>query len=150
MKKQSARVHFVDKLEKLPELDWQNKKRKHRRTTLTEENRKNTIIWQIDSWEKLFTEIDRNSDRILKIILDIPTIYTKYLNQANNADKLYNQIWIVALGLEQELQISNNEKAKAITLLEAQVTRLNWYKKIIDMFQNSFFAKKDQSQQSIE
>ncbi len=28
-----------------------------------------------------------NFDRVLKMILDIRTIYTKYLNQANNANK---------------------------------------------------------------
>ena len=37
------------------------------------------------------------------MILDIRTIYTKYLNQANNTDKQYNQIQTIALGLEQEL-----------------------------------------------
>ena len=59
---------------------------------LAEKDRKTTAAWQIDSREKLFIEIDGNPDEVLKMILDIRTIYTKYLNQANNADKQYNQI----------------------------------------------------------
>ena len=47
--------------------------------------------------------MDRNPNGVLKMILDMRTIYTKYLNQANNADKQCNQIRTVALGLEQEL-----------------------------------------------
>ena len=86
----------------------------------------------------------------MKIVLDIRTIYIKYLNQANNANKWYNQIWIVALGLEQELQISSNKKTEAITLLEAQVAKSNQYKKIINILQNFFLAKKNQPQQSIK
>ena len=86
-KERSTSVHFEDELEKLPEPDWQNEERKYRRTTLAEEDRKNTAAWRIDSQEKLFTEMDRNSDRVLKMILDMHTIYTKYLNQANNANK---------------------------------------------------------------
>ena len=54
----------------------------------------------------------------MKIILDMRIIYTKYLNQANNADNQYNQIQTVDLGLEQKLQISNNERTEIITLLE--------------------------------
>ena len=79
-KKQSASVYFENELEKLPEPDWQNKKRKYRRTILAEESQKNTAAWQIDSQEKLFIEMDRNSDGVLKMILDMRTIYTKYLN----------------------------------------------------------------------
>lgn len=36
--------------------------------------------------------MNRNPDEILKMISDMRTIYTKYLNQANNADKQYNPI----------------------------------------------------------
>ena len=91
-KKRSTSVHFEDELEKLPEPNWRNKKRKYRRTTLAEEDRENNAAWQINSQEKLFTEMDRNPDGVLKMILDMRTIYTKYLNQANNADEQYNQI----------------------------------------------------------
>ena len=86
-KKRSASVHFEDELEKLLEPDWQNKKYKHRCTMLAKKNRKNTAAWQIDSQEKLFTKIDRNLDGVLKMIFDMRTIHTKYLNQANNANK---------------------------------------------------------------
>ena len=102
-KERSTSVHFEDELEKSPEPDWRNKERKYRRPTLVEKDRENTAAWQIDSQEKLFTEMDRNPDGVLKMILDMRTIYTKYLNQANNADKQCNQIRTVALGLEQEL-----------------------------------------------
>lgn len=51
----------------------------------------------------LFIEIDSNSDKFLKMILDMRTIYIKYLNQLNNANKYYHQIRIIALRLEQEL-----------------------------------------------
>ncbi len=94
--------------------------------------------------------MDRNPDGVLKMILDMRTIYTEYLDQANNADKQYNQIRSVASGLEQELQISNDERTEAITLLEAPVAKSNRYEKIIDTLQNSLPAKKDQPQQSIE
>ena len=94
--------------------------------------------------------MDRNSDGVLKMILDMHTIYTKYLNQANNANNQCNQIQTVALKLDQELQISNNERTEAITLLEAQIAKSNRYKKFIDTLQNSFPAKKDQLQQSIK
>ena len=91
-KEQSATVHFDDESERLQELDWRNEERKHRCTTLAEEDRKTTAAWQIDSREKLFIEMDGNPDGVLKMILDMCTIYTKYLNQANNADEQYNQI----------------------------------------------------------
>lgn len=77
-------------------------------------------------------------------------IYTEYLNQTNYIDKYCITIQIIALWLQQELQISNNERQKAITLFKAQVAKSNQYKNIIDMLQNSFFAKQDHPQQSIE
>ena len=118
-KERSASVYFEDELEKSLEPDWRNEERKHRHTTLAEDDRENTAAWRIDSREKLFTEMDRNHDGVLKMILDMRTIYTEYLDQANNADEQYNQIRTVALGLEQELQISNDERTEALTLLEA-------------------------------
>ena len=134
----------------MPEPDWQNKERKHRRATLAEKDCDNTITWQIDSREKLLTEMDKNPNRVLTMILDMRNIYTKYLNQANHANKQCKEIRTIALGLEQELQISNNEKQEAITLLGSQVAKSNQYKKIIDTLQNSLSAKPDQPQQSIE
>ena len=54
---------------------------------LAEKNCKNIAVWQIDSQKKLFSEIDKNPDRVLKMILDMCTIYIKYLNQTNTANK---------------------------------------------------------------
>ena len=59
------------------------------------------------------------------MILDMHTIYTKYMNQASNATKQYNQIQTVILGIKQEFQISNNKKVEAITLFKAQVIKSN-------------------------
>ena len=57
-----------DKPENLPGLNQQSEKRKHRRATLTEEDCDNIAAWQIDSREKLLTEIDKNTDGVLTII----------------------------------------------------------------------------------
>ena len=75
---------------------------------LAKEDCDNTTAWRIDSWKKLLTEIDKDPDGVLTIILDMHNIYTKYLNQANHANKQYQEIWTIALRLEQELQIGNN------------------------------------------
>lgn len=107
MKKQSVSIYFVDILEKLPEPDQQNKKRKYKYNMLAEKNCKNIITQQINSQKKLFTKIVKKPNGGLKIILDMPIIYTKYLNQANNVDKQYNQILTVALELKQNFQIYN-------------------------------------------
>ena len=124
-KKRSTSVHLDNETEILPESDWQNEERKHRRATLAEEDCDNTAAWQIDSREKLLTEMDKDPDGVLTMILDMRNIYTKYLNQANHANKQCKEIRTIALGLEQELQISNNERQEAITLLEAQVAKSN-------------------------
>ncbi len=87
MKGQSASIYFDDKPENSPVSDWRNEERKHRRAMLAEENRDNTAAWQIDSQEKLVTEIDKDPDEVFTMILDMRNIYTKYLNQANHADK---------------------------------------------------------------
>ena len=141
MKEQPASIHFNDKLENLPKPDWQNKEHKHRCTILVKKDCNNTIAWRIDSQEKLLPEMNKDPDEVLIIILDICNIYTLYLNQVTYADKQCNQIQTIALGLEQKLQISNNEKQEAITLLKVQVTKSNRYKKIIDTCQNSLSAK---------
>ncbi len=77
--------------------------------------------------------MDKDPDRVLMMILDLRNIYTKYLNQANHADEQCKEIRTIALGLKQELQISNNERQEAIILLETQVAKSNQYKRIIDM-----------------
>ena len=52
--------------------------------------------------------MDKDSDGVLTMILDMRNIYTKYLNQANHANEQCKEIQTIALGLEQELQIRNN------------------------------------------
>ena len=79
-KEQFTSVHFEDETKILPEPDWRNKERKHRHATLAEEDRDNTAAWQINSREKLLTEMDKDPDGVLTIILDMRNIYTKYLN----------------------------------------------------------------------
>ena len=86
-KERSTSVHFEDETEILPELDWRNKERKHRYATPAEEDHDNTAAWRIDSQKKLLTEMDKDPDGILTMILDMRNIYIKYLNQANHADK---------------------------------------------------------------
>ncbi len=54
--------------------------------------------------------MDKDPDEVLTMILDMRNIYTEYLNQANHADEQCKEIRTIALGLEQELQISNNER----------------------------------------
>lgn len=44
IKKQSPSVYFEDKLIKLPESDWQDKKHKDKRNILAQKNYKNTSI----------------------------------------------------------------------------------------------------------
>ncbi len=67
--------------------DWRNKKHKHRRIKLAKEDCDNTAAWQIDSRERLLIEMDKDYEGVLTMILDMHNIYTKYLNQANHADK---------------------------------------------------------------
>ena len=52
-----------------------------------EEDCNNTIAWQIYSQEKLLTEMDKGLKEVLTMILDMCTIYIKYLNQASNTNK---------------------------------------------------------------
>ena len=42
MKERSTSIHFEDETVILPELDWQNEDRKHKRATLVEEDLNNT------------------------------------------------------------------------------------------------------------
>ncbi len=86
-KRRSASVHFDDEPENLPVPDWRNKERKHRPATLAEEDRDNTAAWRIHSREKLLTEMDKDPDGVLTMILDMRNIYTEYLNQANHANE---------------------------------------------------------------
>ncbi len=77
-KRRSVSVHFDDEPENLPVPDWQNEERKHRRTTLAEEDVcDNTVAWQIDSQEKLLTEMNKDPDGVLTMVLDMRKTYTE-------------------------------------------------------------------------
>lgn len=63
------------------------------------------------------------------MILDIQNIYTKYLDQANKADKNCDKIRTYALKLEQEFYISNKGKKFLVSLFQQQTVRSNVKKK---------------------
>ena len=77
------------------------------------------------------------------MILDIQSIYTKYLNKANKANKKRDEICTCVLTLEEELYISNEEKEQAVSLLQQQVVKIKRYKKMMDALQILVFAKPD-------
>ena len=51
------------------------------------------------------------------MILDMQSIYIKYLNKTKKIDKKRDEICIYALGLEQKLYINNKEKDQAVFFL---------------------------------
>ena len=61
------------------------------------------------------------------MILDMRSIYTKYLNKANKANKKCNEIYIYALGLEHKLYINNKKKEQAVFLLQQQTVKVKHY-----------------------
>ena len=146
-----SNVHFDDVSEKSPEQDWQHEGTKCRRNTLAQEQEhNNAAAWQIDSLERLLAEIEKDPKGVLSMILDMRSIYTEYLNEANKADKKRDEIRTRALGLEQELHISNEEREQAVSLLQQQTVKVKRYEKMIDALQSSVFAKPDKPLPSIE
>ena len=109
-KRRSVNIYFNDELKNLSLPNWENKKRKHRCTILAKKDCNNTAAWQINSQEKLLIKKDKNFDEVLTMILNMRNIYTKYLNQINQADKQCKKFETITLGLEQEFQINNNER----------------------------------------
>lgn len=57
-----------------------------------EKNRENTTAWEIDKSEKLLIKIDKNLNKVLKMIFNLCNIYIKYFNQIKNANKQCNEI----------------------------------------------------------
>ena len=114
-----SNVHFDDVSEKSPEQDWRHEGTKCRRSTLAQEQEhNNAAAWQIDSLERLLAKIEKDPEGVLSMILDMRSIYTKYLNKANKADKKRDKIYTCALRLEQELYISNKETEQAISFFQ--------------------------------
>ena len=146
-----SNVHFDDVSEKSPEQDWRHEGTKCRRSTLAQEQEhNNAAAWQIDSLERLLAEIEKDPKGVLSMILDMWSIYTEYLNKANEADKKRDEICTHALGLKQKLYISNEEREQAVSLLQQQTVKVKRYKKMIDALQSSVFAKTDKLLPSIE
>ena len=129
-------IYFDDVSEKSPEQDWRHKETKCRRITLAQEEHNNAAAWRIDSLERLLAEIEKDPEGVLSMILDMRSIYTEYLDQANEADKKCDEIRICALGLQQELHISNDKKEQAVSLLQKQIVKVKRYEKKIDTLQN--------------
>ena len=146
-----SNIHFDNVSEKSPEQDWQHESIKCRHSIFAQEQEhNNTAAWQIDSLERLLAEIEKDPEGVLSMILDMRSIYTKYLNKANEADKKRDEIRIRALELEQELYISNEKREQAVSLLQQQTVKVERYKKMIDALQSSSFAKPDKSLLSIK
>ena len=114
----TSKVHFDDVSEKSPKQDWRHEGTKCRRSILAQEQEhNNAAAWQIDSLERLLAEIEKDPKGVLSMILDMRSIYTKYLNKANEANKKRDEIRTRVLELEQELHISNKEKKQAVFFL---------------------------------
>ncbi len=113
-----ASVYFDDLSEKSPDQDWRHEDTKRRQSMLAQEKLTNAAAWQIDNLERLLAKIEKDLDGVLSMILDMWSIYTKYLDQANKADKERNEIHTRVLGLEQELHISNEEREQVVSLLQ--------------------------------
>lgn len=70
------------------------------------------------------TEIYKDSDRVLSMILDIQKTYIEYLNQTKIGDSSCDKIRMHALKLEQYLHINNKEREQNIILLQKQAENL--------------------------
>ncbi len=98
----------------------------------------------------LLTEINKDPDGVLTMILDMRKTYMEYLDQANKADNQGDKIRTRDLGLEQELYISNEEREQAVSLLQQQTVKVKRYKRMIDALQSSVPLKPDIPLPSIE
>lgn len=110
---------------------------------LSEEQHINGAAWQIDHLEKLLARINKDPGRVLCVILDMQSLYTRYSDKANIVDKKRNDICTRALGLEQKLHISNGEREQADFLLPQQTIKIIRYEKMIDGLQSSLSWKLD-------
>ena len=100
-----------DTFEKSSKQDWRYKSIKCGRCTFAEKQKyNNATTWQIDSLKRLLTEIEKDSKRVLSKILDMRSIYIKYLKKTNRANKKRDKICTYTLKLKQELYISNEER----------------------------------------
>ena len=79
----------------------------------------------------------------MSIILDIRSIYTKYLDQANEANKERDEIYTRVLRLEQELHISNEKREQVVSFLQQQTVKVKRYERMIDTLQSLVPLKPD-------
>ena len=113
-----SNIYFNDVSEKSLKQNWQYEGTKYRRNTFAQEQEhNNAAAWQINSLERLLAEIGKDPKGVLSIILDMQSIYTKYLNKINKVNKKRDEIYTCILRLEQELKISNEEREQAVSLL---------------------------------
>lgn len=70
------------------------------------------------------TRIDKNSDTVLLMMIDMRKIHKEYFNPANKADSQYVKICTYALELEEDFCISNEKKKQTITFLQEQAKKL--------------------------
>lgn len=98
---------------------WRNTRAKYWPNKLIpgDHDHNNAAAWRIDNLDKLEAEMKHNPDGLLTMILEMRNAYNGYLQQASKADAQREQIRVTALELEQNLHISNGERAQAITLL---------------------------------
>ncbi len=76
--------------------------------------------------------MNKDPDGVLTMILDMRKTYMEYIDQANVADNQRDEIRRRALGLEQELHISNEEIEQAVSLLQQQTVKVKRYERMID------------------
>lgn len=66
--------------EKSLEFNWQHKKMKQKHSMFAQENYDNFTTQQINNQQKLITEMDKDPNKVLLIILDMWKSYTEYFD----------------------------------------------------------------------
>lgn len=84
------------------------------------------------------------------MILDIRSIYTKYLDYIIKTEKDCDKIQICTLKLKQKLHISNEKKEQKVFFLQQETLKVKRYKKMIDVIQKLASVKPDKFLSSIK
>ena len=66
------------------------------------------------------------------MILNMQSIYGKYLNKANKTNIKHDEICISVLEVEQKFYISNKKREQTVSLLQQQIIRVKRDHKMID------------------
>lgn len=72
---------------------------------------------QIDNLEKLLAKIEKDFKKVLSIILEIQSIYTKYLDKVNKVNNKHNKIYTRTLKLKVDFYINNKKSEQRISFL---------------------------------